>query len=91
MLPIAKQINLPERVGLRGRLDRRIGDDQQRDRSPFRRSAQLGEMRKRCRLRKRLAPRGHLVVPRGRAILAPLGDRLQRVGLLRNLGDHAQQ
>ena len=71
--------------GLGGRLHRRIGHDQQGNRSPFRRAAQLGEMSVGRRLGEITAPRGDVVVPGRRAIVAPLGDRLQRVDLAGNL------
>ena len=64
---------------LGGRLDRRIGHDQERNRPPFRRTAQLGEIGVGRHLGELTAPRGHVVVPGGCAVVAPLGDRLQRV------------
>ena len=91
MLPIAKQINLPDRAACAADRHRRVGNDQERDRSPFGRLAQLRQMRKRRRLGERLAPRGHLVVPRRRAILAPLGDRLERIDLVRDLTRKGQE
>ena len=80
-----RQTSLPELAAWAAVLTGGSATIKQGNRPPFRRAAQLGEISVGRRPGEIAAPRGHVVVPGRRAIVAPLGDRLQRVNLAGSL------
>ena len=91
MLPITRQTSLPERAASAavltgGSATINSGIDRPSDDRPSSVRWASG-----CRLGERLAPRGDVVIPRRRAIVAPFGDRLQRAIRRGNLGGQGQQ